>query len=170
MTGQPSPGAVGVAAVRPRSTARRGSPVVRWVTERWDSGRWIVEDADGDRLDLSPDEFRPAGPAWLACRRNGEDPGSYGNRVIWGWPEPRGSLLSDAAALLKEEQFTWQGWELAESPPAPSPEEDAWLDRLAEVALDDVLLPELEEMIGANPGFSRHPSRLRLGLSENGRL
>lgn len=132
-----------------------GRWIDHWVTERWDSGRWIAEDADADRLDLSPADFRPAGAAWLACRRDGEDPGVYGNRMEWGWPELRGSLLSDAAALVKNEQFMWNGWELAEEPPAPAPEEEAWLDRLAELTLDDALLPELAAFIEANPRFSR---------------
>lgn len=126
-----------------------------WVTERWDAGRWIAEDADAGRLELSPADFRPAGAAWLACRRDGEDPGGYGNRMEWGWPELRGSLLSDAAALLKNEQFMWNGWELATEPPIADPEEEAWLDRLAELTLDDALLPELAARIEANPRFSR---------------
>lgn len=132
-----------------------GKWIDHWVTERWDSGRWVAEDADADRLDLSPTDFRPAGAAWLACRRDGDDPNLYGNRMEWGWPELRGSLLSDAAALVKNERFTWDGWELAQAPSVPDPEEEAWLDRLAELTVDDGRFPELEAVIEANPGFSR---------------
>jgi hypothetical protein len=55
-----------------------GAWVCHWVTERWDSGRWVCEDADTGQHDLDAAAFRSAGRAWLACRRDGGDPGSYG--------------------------------------------------------------------------------------------
>lgn len=77
------------------------------------------------------------------------------DRAGWGWPELRGSLLSDAAALVKDEQFTFDRWELAEPPPEPDAAEDAWLDRLAELTLEDERIPQLCEQIKANPAFTR---------------
>jgi hypothetical protein len=129
--------------------------VSHWVTERWDGGRWVCEDADTGRHDLDAGAFRSAGRAWLACRRDGDDPGSYGIGQGWGWPELRGSLLSDAAALVKDERFTFDRWELAQPPPEPDAAEDAWLDRLAELTLEDERIPQLREQIKANPAFTQ---------------
>jgi hypothetical protein len=125
------------------------------VTERWDGDRWVCEDADTGRQDLDASAFRTAGRAWLACRRDGDNPGCYGIEKSWGWPELRGSLLCDAAALVKDERFTFDGWELAQPPPTPDPAEDAWLDRLAELTLEDERSPQLREQITANPAFTR---------------
>lgn len=132
-----------------------GAWVCHWVTERWDGGRWVCEDADTGRHDLDAGAFRSAGRAWLACRQDGDDPGSYGIGQGWGWPELRGSLLSDAAALVKDERFTFDRWELAEPPSEPDAAEDAWLDRLAELTLEDERMPQLCEQIKANPAFTR---------------
>lgn len=137
------------------SYLRTGKWIDHWVTERWDGELWVCEDADADRLELGPDAFCPAGRAWLACRRGEDEPTSFGIAGVWGWPELRGSLLSDAAALVKNEQFTWGGWELAVQPSVPDADEDAWLDHLAELTLDDERIPELREVITANPTFSR---------------
>jgi hypothetical protein len=118
-------------------------------------GRWVCEDADAGRHDLDAGAFRSAGRAWLACRQDGDNPGSYGIGPGWGWPELRGSLLSDAAALVKDERFTFDWWELAEPPSEPDAAEDAWLDRLAELTLEDERMPQLCEQIKANPAFTR---------------
>lgn len=136
-----------------------GAWVAHWVTQRWEGGRWVCEDADTGRRDLNADAFRSAGRAWLACRRDGDDPGSYGIEQGWGWHELRGSLLSDAAALIKDERFTWDRWELAQPPPAPDAAEDAWLDRLAELTLEDERIAHLREQIKANPAFTREGVR-----------
>jgi hypothetical protein len=132
-----------------------GAWLCHWVTERWDGSRWVCEDADTGRHDLDAGAFRSAGRAWLACRRDGGDPDSYGIGQGWGWPELRGSLLSDAAALVKDERFTFDRWELAQPPPEPDAAEDGWLDRLAELTLEDERIPQLREQIKANPAFTR---------------
>jgi len=132
-----------------------GAWVCHWVTERWDGGRWVCDDADIGRHDLDAGAFRSAGRAWLACRRDGDGPGSYGIGQGWGWLELRGSLLSDAAALVKDERFTFDIWELAQPPPEPDAAEDAWLDRLAELTLEDERIPQLREQIKANAAFTR---------------
>jgi hypothetical protein len=85
--------------------------------------------------------------------------GSYGIGQGWEWPELRGSLLCDAAALVKDERFTFDRWELAQHPPEPDAAEDAWLDRLAELTLADERIPQLREQIKANPAFARDPVR-----------
>jgi hypothetical protein len=143
-----------------------GAWVCHWVTERWDDGRWVCEDTDVGRHDLDAGAFRSAGKAWLACRRDGDDPGSYGIGQGWGWPELRGSLLCDAAALVKDERFTFDRWELAQPPHEPDPAEDAWLDGLAGLTRQDERIPQLREQVKANPPSpgSAHPRRPGSGL------
>jgi hypothetical protein len=131
-----------------------GSWIDHWVTERWDGSHWICEDADADRHDLGPDDFRPAGRAWLACRQGEDDPASYGIGVAWGWTELRGSLLSDASALLKHEQFTWDGWDPAQPVADAHPAEEAWLDRLAKLTLNEDLVLELAQLWRDRPSAS----------------
>jgi hypothetical protein len=99
----------------------QGKWIDHWVVERWESGRWVVGDAQIDALmqerlrlrfdpmDLPDGEFVSGGDAWLACRA-GADPGRYGILHFWGWDFVKGNLVKDVAALGGHELLPWDLW------------------------------------------------------------
>ena len=73
-----------------------------WICEYWSTNeaRWVMEDADLQRHDVSPSQFITGGRAWQMCRENS----SKGDRFGFG-PDSRGAwatrenLVHDFAAL-----------------------------------------------------------------------
>ena len=113
-----------------------------WIVEHWDGERWVVLDAQIDRLqrevfglaadpaDLPPGHFLPAGEAWLACQAGIEDGDRFGILDEWGQWFIRGNVARDLAALNKVEMLPWDGWgDLATEDEPPGG--DAYVDELA---------------------------------------
>lgn len=73
-----------------------------WVCEYWNGSRWVMEDADVIKHDLSAEEFIPATKAWTLCRRGEVEASRFGfssdkaDRGLWA---VRLDLLHDVAAL-----------------------------------------------------------------------
>ncbi|WP_024800449.1 transglutaminase-like domain-containing protein [Nocardia sp. BMG51109] len=100
------------------------------VAEVWDADqeRWRLIDAqideghagpDGTRvdpLDLTLDQFVPAGAAWQRCRAGIADPASFVVDPALDIPETRGrpqiahDLVQDLAALNSTEMLLWDDW------------------------------------------------------------
>lgn len=82
-----------------------------WVTEYWDGERWVMEDPDLVKHDMSPDEFITGGKAWQMIRANeisdfkfGFHPDALGAWVV------RYDLPRDLAALNKFEMLSGDSW------------------------------------------------------------
>lgn len=122
------------------------------VAEIWDAEerRWRLvdpdlpddyKDPDGnnvDPLNLSPDMFLIAGPAWQQCRAGALDPERFivnpklRDKGTRSWPQIRHNLLQDLAALAKTEMLLWDTWTDPEK--ALIDRDKERLDRLAEFA------------------------------------
>ena len=107
---------------------RQGAWIDHWVTEYWDGHGWLLIDADSGRDSLTRDDFRDAGTAWLRCRAGQSDPFRYGNHVLWGWDELRGSLVNDLGALNKIEVGDWSWCDALQVEPLDQPH--TTMDRL----------------------------------------
>lgn len=129
-----------------------------WVCEYWNAtqGRWILVDAQLDAfqcsamkvpfdpLDVPRDQFIVAGKGWQMCRAGEAEPDSFGIFDMHGWGFIRGNLVRDVAALNKLEMLPWDCWGIIEAPEAGTPEEQAFLDTLADLSCADV--PEGESL------------------------
>jgi hypothetical protein len=107
---------------------RQGAWIDHWVTEYWDGHGWMLIDADSGRDSLTRDDFRDGGTAWLRCRAGRSDPFRYGNHVLWGWDELRGSLVNDLGALNKMEMGDWSWCDELQVEPLDQPH--TTIDRL----------------------------------------
>lgn len=120
-----------------------GKWIDHWVVERWEGGRWVIGDAQLDRvmkeatgvtfdpMDLPDGAFISGGDAWLACR-GGDDPGRYGILEFWGWDFVKANLVKDVAALVGHELLPWDEWGVAtEAHATLGPAQLAELDALA---------------------------------------
>lgn len=134
-----------------------------WVAEYWDAdvGRWKMVDAqldatwrsrigfEGDRLDITGEEFVTAGHAWQAWRRGELDAGTCGLTAIeeHGAHWIAGNLRLDLASLNKVEMLPWDVWGAGWEPGA-EPSDDL-LELFDEVAVlttePDAKLAELRQ-------------------------
>lgn len=151
-----------------------------WICEYWDKDRWVRADPQLDPFqqsclrdwagqsgltaekarrirnfnprDLKPEDFLPAGQAWLLCRQAKANPMNFGIsspiRPEWGIDTlfglwfVRGQLMRDFAALNKVEtvpfliriskKLSWQPWRLVGAKDEELSEQDlALLDTIA---------------------------------------
>jgi hypothetical protein len=123
-----------------------------WVCEYWNAaqGRWVLVDAQLDAfqcnamkipfdpLDVPRDQFIVAGKSWQLCRSSQVDPENFGIFDMHGLGFIRGNLVRDIAALNKVELLPWDCWGIIEAPEPNSPEDLAFLDRLAGLTCGDV--------------------------------
>lgn len=122
-----------------------------WVCEYWcrDQQRWILVDAQLDAfqqqalgiifntLDVPRDQFINAGNAWLMCRRQGENPDSFGIFDMNGLWFIRGNVLRDFAALNKVEILPWDSWGIADKRDEDLTRDDyALLDHIAALSIN----------------------------------
>jgi hypothetical protein len=125
-----------------------------WVAEWWsdDRGRWVRADAqldegqlgwfaiDWDPSDVPPGVFLTGGECWQAIRRGEVDGRRCGILDMWGAWFVRGNVVRDLAALNKIELLPWDGWGITEDlSAAGSPDDDAYIDLLADVCASDDL-------------------------------
>jgi len=101
-----------------------GKMVDHWVTEYFSAheNRWVRIDAQLDDLqqellepgfdasDMPTGPFLPAGDAWQACRRGGDDPDRFGIFDMWGLWFIFSNVIRDCAALNKMELLPWDSW------------------------------------------------------------
>ena len=118
-----------------------------WVCEYWKSGRWVMVDAQLDRLqreqlsidfdplDVPGDKFIVGGKAWQMCRKGRANPETFGIRDLHGLWFVRGNLVRDLASLNKVELLPWDAWGLIDKEEASvSPSDLSLLDRTASVS------------------------------------
>lgn len=124
---------------------RQGAWIDHWVAEYWGADGWMLIDPDSGRDSLTRDDFRDGGTAWLRCRAGESDPFRYGNHVLWGWDELRGSLVNDLGALNKVEIGDWSWCELLKVEPLDQPHAtlDPLMDAVAPVVSDARSVEEL---------------------------
>lgn len=127
-----------------------------WVCEFWNGERWVVEDADVIKHDLSADDFVTGARAWslvqtgeVAAERFGfaADAPSRGPFAV------RLNLLRDAAALCGFESVSGDMWGLALQDEADlTPTDREVLGTTARLAGSDDLLLELRRYAAAQEG------------------
>jgi hypothetical protein len=127
-----------------------------WVCEFWNGGRWVVEDADVTKHDLSADDFVTGARAWslvqtgeVAAERFGfaADAPSRGPFAV------RLNLLRDAAALCGFESVSGDVWGVALKDEADlTPADREVLGTTARLAGSDDLLLELWRYAAAQEG------------------
>jgi hypothetical protein len=110
-----------------------------WVTEVWDGERWLLEDPDLMKHDVSRDEFITAGKAWQLARSGAMLPEQFGYSGEWrGWWVLRHDVIRDLAALNKFESLSSDNWRLIEAEEGDVTDDDrALLDRAAALTLVD---------------------------------
>lgn len=82
-----------------------------WVTEYWNGERWVMEDPDLLKHDMSPDEFITGGKAWQMIRANEISDLKFGFSpdALGAWAV-RYDLPRDLAALNKFEMLSGDSW------------------------------------------------------------
>lgn len=114
------------------------------VVEYWNETHWQLVDpeiapADYWRFDVTNvprDRFLVGGLAWQMCRRGEADPERFGlgqDNPVRGWGFIRGRLMQDLAALNKYEMLCWDQWSYADPDVATTSEDEALLDRVADI-------------------------------------
>lgn len=90
-----------------------------WICEYWDGSRWVMEDPDVVKHDISPDAFINAGRAWQMIRAGmisdlqfGFSPHDRGEWVV------RCDIVRDLAALNHAEMLSSDAWGFIEKPEA----------------------------------------------------
>lgn len=122
------------------------------VAEIWDASRncWRLVDANLDAgytnpgdghilnvLDLPRDRFLTAPNAWQRCRSGDADPERFrvdpdlDEPYLRSWPYLIHNLLTDLAALNRQEVILWDTWGLSDPEATVGPEQLAILDALA---------------------------------------
>lgn len=138
-----------------------------WIAEYWSDAeaRWVMVDAQlddawthaigftGNPLDLTPDEFVVAGPAWTAWRRGTADPDRYGLSAIeeHGAFWIAGNLRLDLTALNKVEMQPWDVWGAHWEPADPIPTDLTLFDRMADAT------QQVDHDLDALRTLSTHP-------------
>ncbi len=112
-----------------------------------------------DPLDVPRDQFIVGGQAWQMCRSGRADPDRFGIFDLRGLGFVRGDFVRDVAALNKVELLPWDCWGIIEAPEENTPDDLAFLDRLAELTCGDV--PDFE----AVRALYLSDPRLRVGES-----
>jgi hypothetical protein len=127
-----------------------GKWVDHWITERWDGGRWVLDDPQVDDLlvdrfgldfdahDQPSGRFVTGGEAWEVIRAGDADPQDFGIFDMWGEAFVSGNVINDFACLNKVELLPWDGWGMKIGPFDPVPDEmAAVLDDVAALASGD---------------------------------
>lgn len=129
-----------------------------WICEVWNGARWVMEDADVIKHDLSADDFITGARAWrlartgkMAADRFGYGPEAY-VRGLW---TVRINLLHDVAALGGLECVSGDAWGFMNRGQGEFPEEEvAVMDEAARLADDDSTLPELWRYAASEAGLA----------------
>jgi len=131
-----------------------------WVVEYWNGTEWRLNDPQTGLDELSHADFHDGVRAWRLCRSGAADAASHGNGELWGWDELRGSLVNDIGALNKIEIGAWDWCIPLRVDPLdqPSPQIDAQLDDLAELATPDRPLGQLHAAF--RDSTARPPDRI----------
>lgn len=139
---------------------RKGSWIDHWVTEYWNGAGWTVIDADSGRDVLTGEDFQNGGTAWIRCRSGDADPFSYGNHVLWGWDELRGTLVNDLGALNKVEVGDWSWCDALKIEPLDQPHAtlDPLMDAIAPAVSVASSVDELERLYQHNAKLQPPPS------------
>lgn len=114
-----------------------------WVCEYWDEGkkRWVMEDADLKKSDVSPDEFLNASRVWAMRETKPEilQKCGWGPDMVGSWAV-RLDLIHDLAALNDFVAVSGDGWGLGNKKEAQlTPEDLSLLDRAASLVNADRL-------------------------------
>ncbi len=118
------------------------------VVEYWNGTGWQLVDSQipnlphwgFDVMDVPRNRFIVGGLAWRMCRQGQADPEKFGigpGTPVNGWWFIRGRLLQDLAALNKREMLCWDEWSYGNEEYQTSLEDEALLDRAAEVTQGD---------------------------------
>ncbi|TPM37506.1 transglutaminase domain-containing protein [Mesorhizobium sp. B2-3-4] len=100
-----------------------------WVCEYWDAkaGTWRLSDAQIDPMlrrrngiefdpaDVPRQLFKPAGEAWLSCRRAQADPDAFGHGDAKGWWFLKVNVVRDHYVLNGRVTSLWDRWREASS-------------------------------------------------------
>lgn len=117
--------------------------VDHWAVQWWNGERWQMTDAqlddlqvqtlkpDFDPLDVPAGRFVDAGRAWKMYRDGEADGEQFGIFDMWGPWFIRGNVVRDVASLNKVEVLPWDGWGLLVEGQQGSPDDDAFVDRIA---------------------------------------
>ncbi len=98
-----------------------------------------------DPLDVPREQFLTGGRAWQLCRAGQADPDTFGIFDMQGLWFVRGDFIRDVASLNKMELLPWDAWGLMDKRDEQlTPEDLAFLDRLADLTKDDV--PDFEKV------------------------
>ncbi len=114
-----------------------------WVCEYWHAGegRWVLEDPDVGKHDVSREEFTTGGMAWLMARSGEANPQQFGYAAdTRGWWTLRADLIRDFAALNKVEVLSADSWgELMKPEPDESFGDKDWglFDPIAALIADN---------------------------------
>lgn len=135
-----------------------------WVTEYWNGSRWVMVDAQLDKLqrdtlqitfdplDMQPGLFISAAEAWLMCREGRADPNKFGIFDMHGLWFVRGNLVRELASLSEVETMPWDLWGLIKGSDADLKQHDfALLDQVATLIMADD--PLMYEVYSQNPGL-----------------
>ena len=110
--------------------------VDHWVCEVWDAAacRWMLVDADTQRIDVPRDAFELACDVWLNARAGRLQPTQYGALEWWGLGYIRSNLCHDFDAILGYEPIYWEGPRIFHQPlDDMQPHQYALLDQVAEL-------------------------------------
>ena len=108
-----------------------------WLCEYWNGQRWMLEDPDLRKHDVSRDEFIVAGQAGQMARSGVLPADQFGYDPQWrGWWVIRHDVTRDLAALNKMEMLSSDDWGMIAKEESDVTEEDrALLDRAAALTL-----------------------------------
>jgi hypothetical protein len=130
-----------------------------WVVEHWYGTGWQLTDPQTGRTGMTADDFQDGVTAWLRCRDDPARSTAYGNGMLWGWDELRGSLINDVAALAKVEVAGWYWCDRLQVDPLdqPHPALDATLDVLARSASAADSVATIEKAFHLHPDLQPPP-------------
>lgn len=128
-----------------------------WTCEFWNGERWVIEDPDVVKHDLSADDFITGAQAWEGVRAGERAAEAFGYAPAAssrGLFAVRLNLLHDLAALCGAEAVSGDVWGFAQRRKGEFPADDlAVMDRAARLAAD-VTLPELWTYYAAQRGLA----------------
>jgi hypothetical protein len=129
-----------------------------WVCEYWNGERWVMEDADVIKHDLSSGDFISGARAWSLLRSSEMDANRFGyapeaySRGLWA---VRINLLHDVAALCGSECVSGDVWGLMQWRKGEFPAEDvAFMDEAARLASSDATLPDLQRLYSSEAALA----------------
>lgn len=132
-----------------------------WICEYWNGSRWVMEDADLSKHDLSVEAFIPAARAWTLCRRGEVEASQFGfspdeaDRGLWA---VQLDLLHDVAALCGVVGVSGDVWGLAlKAQEVWSQADLGLLDTAAQLAQQGNDITELQQVYQATDGLLKMP-------------